>query len=399
MAHLSRAAQAIKSTALYPRFPLLGLGFRPFYLLAGAFAVLAVPVWIAQYAGWLGSGSYLSGSLWHAHEMIFGYALAVIAGFLLTAVRVWTNRATPTGATLGAMAALWLAGRLLVLTPYAIPAMWVDAAFPLAVAVAIALPLKASGNRRNYFFVLLLAAMSAANFAFHFAVHGVAEIAAKRGLQIGLDLILFIMAVIGGRVIPMFTNNAIPGAQARRSPLLEKLSLISLIALLAGDLVALSGPSLAAVALLAAVAHGLRLIMWRSWLTSSRPIVWILHVAYAWIVVHLLLRTLAVVDVVPAQLAIHALTIGAIGGLTLGMMTRTARGHTGYPLQADRADVICYILIQFSAITRVFVPLVVPQIYFSSIVASGVLWSLAFTVFTVRYWPILSRPRLDGGAG
>jgi uncharacterized protein involved in response to NO len=331
--------------------------------------------------------------------MIFGYALAVIAGFLFTAVRAWTNRATPTGATLGAIAVLWLAGRLLVLTPYAIPAMWVDAAFPLAVAIAIALPLRASGNRRNYFFVALLAAMSAANLAFHFAVYGMAEIAAQRGLQIGLDLILFIMAVIGGRVIPMFTNNAIPGAQARRRPLLEKLALISLIALVAGDLVALSGPSMAAVAVFAAVAHGLRLVMWRSWRTSGRPIVWILHVGYAWIVVHLLLRALAAVDIVAAQLAIHALTIGAIGGLTLGMMTRTARGHTGYPLQADRVDVVCYMLVQFSAIARVFVPLVVPQIYLVSIVASGVLWSLAFGVFTVRYWPILSRPRLDGGAG
>jgi uncharacterized protein involved in response to NO len=297
------------------------------------------------------------------------------------------------------MAALWLSGRLLVLTPYAIPATWVDAAFPLAVAVAIALPLKASGNRRNYFFVVLLVAMSAANLAFHFAVHGMAEIAAQRGLQIGLDLILFTMAVIGGRVIPMFTNNAVLGAQARRSPLLEKLALISLIALLAGDLVALSGPSMAAVALFAAIAHGLRLVMWRSWLTSARAMVWILHVAYAWIVVHLLLRALAAVDVVPAQLAIHALTIGAIGGLTLGMMTRTARGHTGYPLRADRAVIVCYILIQFSAIARVFVPLVVPQIYLASIVASGVLWSLAFALFTVRYWPILSRPRIDGGPG
>ncbi len=401
MTKLNRAGQVIETPtpALMPAFALWNLGFRPFYLLAGLFAAFSIPVWVAQYAGWLGSRGYLAGSLWHAHEMIFGYALAVIAGFLLTAVRTWTNRATPTGSTLAAIAALWLAGRILVLTPYATLATLVDAAFPMVIAIAIALPLVASGNRRNYFFIVLLTAMSAANLVYHFGMRGLLEIPVQRGLQLGLDLILFIMAVVGGRVIPMFTNNAIPGTNAKRLPMLETLALGSLIALLAGDFVGLTGPAVAVVALVAAAAHAARLFLWHPWLTLGRPLVWILHVSYAWIIVHLGLRALAALDVVPVPLAIHALTIGAIGGLTLGMMTRTARGHTGYPLQADRPEIACYILIQLAAATRVLLPLALPQIYLASVIASGMLWSLAFAIFTVRYWPILSRPRVDGAPG
>jgi uncharacterized protein involved in response to NO len=205
--------------------------------------------------------------------------------------------------------------------------------------------------------------------------------------------------VVGGRVIPTFTNNAIPGINAKRLPMLETLALGSLIALLAGAFVGLTGPAVAVVALVAAAAHAARLFLWHPWLTLGRPLVWILHVSYAWIIVHLGLRALAALYVVPVPLAIHALTIGTIGGLTLGMMTRTARGHTGYPLQADRPEIACYVLIQLAAATRVLVPLALPQIYRASVITSGMLWSLAFAIFSVRYWPILSRPRVDGGPG
>jgi len=148
-----------------------------------------------------------------------------------------------------------------------------------------------------------------------------------------------------------------------------------------------------------AAAHAARLVLWRPWRTLKTPLVWILHFAYAWIVLALALRALAAWDLVPASLAIHALTVGAIGGLTLGMMTRTSLGHTGRPLQAGRADVFCYVTIQLAALTRVFLPLAFPSIYLDAVIASGLLWSLAFGVFTLRYWPILSRPRADGKPG
>ncbi|HEY5292446.1 MAG TPA: NnrS family protein [Burkholderiales bacterium] len=380
-------------------FALWNLGFRPLYLLAGLFATLSVPVWMAQYAGWLGGHAIIAGPLWHAHEMLFGYALAVIVGFLFTAGRNWANQPTPTGATLAAIAALWVAARVLVLTPYALAAAAADTAFALAAAAAIAVPFLRSGNRRNYFFIALLLGMGLANLAFHLGMAGLLDLPVQRGLQAGLDLVLFIMVVMGGRVIPMFTMNGVPGVFCARLPWIERLAPGSVLVLLAADVVGAPDMVIVVIAAVAAAAHATRLVLWRPWLTLKKPIVWILHFAYAWVVLALALRALAAWDLVPASLATHALTVGAIGGLTLGMMTRTSLGHTGRPLQTGRAELFCYVAIQLSALTRVFLPLAFPSFYLQAIVASGVLWSFAFAVFTIAYWPILSRPRLDGKPG
>jgi uncharacterized protein involved in response to NO len=388
-----------QSAAAPPVFALWNLGFRPFYLLAGLFATLSVPVWMAQYAGWLGGHAIIAGPLWHAHEMLFGYALAVIVGFLFTAGRNWANQPTPTGATLAAIAALWVAARVLVFTPYALAAAAADTAFALAAAVAIAVPFVRSGNRRNYFFIALLLAMGLANLAFHLGMAGVLDLPVQRGLQIGLDLVLFIMVVMGGRVIPMFTMNGIPGVFCARLPWIERLAPGSVLVLLAADVAGAPDLLIGPIAAVAAAAHAARLGLWRPWLTLKKPIVWILHFAYAWIVLALALRAFAAFDLVPASLATHALTVGAIGGLTLGMMTRTSLGHTGRPLQAGRAEVFCYVAIQFAALARVFLPLVFPSSHLHSVIGSSLLWSLAFGVFIVSYWPILSRPRADGRPG
>lgn len=380
-------------------FALWNLGFRPFYLLAGLFATLSVVVWMAQYAGWTGGRAIVAGPLWHAHEMLFGYALAVIVGFLFTAGRNWANQPTPTGATLAAIAALWLAARVLVLTPYALAAAAFDTAFALAAAAGIAVPFLRSGNRRNYFFIALLLAMGLANLAFHLGMAGVLDLPVQRGLQVGLDLVLFIMVVMGGRVIPMFTMNGIPGVFCARLPWIERLAPGSILVLLAADVLGAPELVIGAIAAVAAAAHAARLVLWRPWRTLKTPLVWILHFAYAWIVLALALRALAAGDWVPAGLAVHALTVGAIGSLTLGMMTRTSLGHTGRPLLAGRTEVFCYAAIQLAALTRVFLPLAFPELYLQAIVGSGLLWSLAFGVFTIGYWPILSRPRLDGKPG
>jgi uncharacterized protein involved in response to NO len=379
-------------------FALWNLGFRPFYLLASGFAAVSVALWFLQYAGYLAI-AYPRSAAWHGHEMIFGFALAVIAGFLLTAVRNWAGRPTPTGGALIALCALWLAGRLLVLTPYGVVAALTSAAFPVAVAIAIAVPLAQSANRRNYFFVGLLVLLGAADLVFQLALLGVLDLPARPGLQAGLDVILFVMAVMGGRVIPMFTNNGVRGANARRHATVEKVALGGILALLVADVLPTPAPALALVALVCAVAHAARLALWDSGKTLRTPIVWILHAAYAWIVIHLALRALAAVGWVPEPLATHALAIGAIGGLTLGMMTRTARGHTARPLEADDWEVACYVLVQLAAAVRVLGPLVAPSVYLASVVVSGALWSAAFGLYFVRYWPILTRPRLDGKQG
>ncbi|MGD8477263.1 MAG: NnrS family protein [Burkholderiales bacterium] len=387
-----------QSTAPH-NFALWNLGFRPFYLLAGLFATLSIPLWAAQYAGWLGARTIVAGPLWHAHEMLFGYAFAVIVGFLFTAARNWTNQQTPTGVILVAIAALWVAARLLAFTTYPLIAATFDTAFAVAAALGIAVPLLRSRNRRNYFFIALLLGLGLANLVFHLCMAGFLDLPLRLGLQVGLDIVLLIMVIMGGRVIPMFTMNGVPGALCTRLPWIERLALGSVVALLAADLFSAPAEIIAAIAAIAALIHALRFGLWRPWRTLSFPIVWILHFGYAWIVLALALRALAVQDLVPASAENHALAVGAIGSLTLGMMTRTALGHTARPLQARKAEVFCYAAIQLAAIMRVFLPLAFPSLYLQAIIGSGVLWSLAFGVYTFSYWPILTRPRVDGGPG
>ncbi len=381
-----------------PGFALWNLGFRPFYLLASLFSAFSVLAWAAQLSGYL-PAAYLQGPLWHGHEMLFGYTIAVIAGFLLTAVRAWTGQPTPTGAPLMALAALWVLGRILVLTPLAAAAAAVNAAFPVALAVAIGIPLVRSRNVRNYFFIGLLVLIGALILALHLALQGAFELPPRLGLLLGLDVVLFIMTVMGGRVIPMFTNNGVPGAGAARHPIVEKIALGSVLVLFLADLLQVQSAVVAAIALIAAIAHGARLALWRSWRTLATPLVWILHAAYAWIVVHLALRALSAAGWLGESYAIHALTVGAIGGLTLGMMTRTARGHTARPLAADGYELTCFLLVQAAAAVRVFGGMASSSLYLPSIQVSGVLWAAAFGLYAVRYWPVLTRPRLDGGPG
>jgi uncharacterized protein involved in response to NO len=364
---------------------LFALGFRPLYLLAGGYAALSVGIWALQYLGWAPGAN----PWWHAHEMLFGYAFAVIAGFLLTAVRNWTALPTPSGAPLAAIAALWCAARILAF--YSLPlAAIADLLFAIGVAVGIGRPLIASGNRRNWFFIVLVVALGAASVAF---------VAFPRvALALGLDIVLFVIAVMAGRVVPAFTNNAVAGAGARRNAALEKAALGALLLLIAADL--LAGQTAAgAIALVAAVLHGWRLVLWAPLSTRGRPILWILHVSYAWLVLHLVLRGLAAFDIVPPALATHALTVGAIGGITLGMMTRTSRGHTARALATGGAELAAYLLVQAAAVVRVLVPLALPAAYAASIGLSALLWSAAFVLFTVTYFPILTAPRLDGKPG
>jgi uncharacterized protein involved in response to NO len=204
---------------------------------------------------------------------------------------------------------------------------------------------------------------------------------------------------MGGRVIPMFTNNGIPGTKATRRPVVERVALGSILVLLVADLLQAPAVVIAAVSLVAAIAHAARLGLWQPWRTLGTPLVWVLHAAYAWVVIHVGLRSLAALGVVAEPLAVHALTIGAIGGMTIGMITRTARGHTGRPLVADRFEIACYGLIQAAALIRVFGAMALPDRYVSTVIGSGTCWSIAFALYAIRYWPILSRPRIDGKPG
>jgi uncharacterized protein involved in response to NO len=377
---------------------LLRLGFRPFYLLASLFAALSIALWGAQYAGVVAT-PHSGVPAWHAHEMIFGFTLAVMTGFLFTAVRNWTSRPTPTGPLLGAIALLWIAGRVCALLPYPVASAAIDTLFPLVVAGAVAVPLFAKRDRRNVFFVALLIALAAADLAMHLARLGVVPWHELAPAQVALDILLLVMTVLGGRVIPMFTRNSVRTARVRGSAWLERAVPALLVAILLADLFAAPAWLLAILLALGAAAQALRLWLWDPLRTLRVPMVWILHVGYLWIAAHLALRALSMVDLVAAPLATHALTVGAIGALTLGMMTRTARGHTGRPIVADASEIAMFALVIAAALARVLVPIAVPDAYREAVIASACFWSAAYAVYAIRYWPVLTRPRIDGKPG
>ena len=378
------------------------LGFRPFYLLAASFAALSVPLWALQFSGLL-QRAWLQGSAWHGHEMVFGYALAVIIGFLFTAGRNWSGQPTPTGRSLMALAALWVAARLLVLSPWPWASLAVNMAVPWLAAWGLWRALHAAENRRNYFFVGLLFAMGLASGALHLHLLGQLPLptgmAGGMGLPLGLDIVLFMITVMAGRIVPMFSNNGVPGMRATRNTRVEKAALGSVLALLALDALGVRGPVLAAALLVALTAHLWRFLLWQPWKTLGNALVWVLHAAYLWLPVHLGLRAAAELGWIAAGPATHALTLGVIGMITLGMITRTALGHTGRPLRAGPFEQGAYLSMLAAALSRVLLPLFWPSGLMLAVQLSAALWTLAFALYLWRYAPILLRPRLDGQPG
>jgi uncharacterized protein involved in response to NO len=396
--------------------PMWALGLRPFYLLAAIFALLAIPAWIASYVGLLQWSGYLHGPAWHSHEMVFGFAAAVICGFLLTAVRNWTGQPTLSGTGLAALAALWLMARVTALTGPAAFAAIIDSAFLPALAIAVFIPIRRSRNVRNYKILLLLAGLSAINILYHMSWSGMmpGEIS-QLAIRVALDLITLLMAIVGGRVIPAFTANAVPSAHPRHNRGVEFVALGSLLLILAGDIAGYwfspgfslgfsPGNSLVAAGwgmllALAFVAHGVRLWLWQPQHTVHNPLLWMLPVAYSWIPVSLALRAAGEISGVPAAAAVHALTLGAISSLMLAMVARSALGHTGRELRAGWIEISAFLLIQLAAFIRVAATLIPPVYYRDAVILSGTLWSLAFALFLSRYWGFLTRPRIDGRPG
>ena len=378
---------------------LFHLGFRPFYLLAGFFGLAAIPFWLTRYFGGLALPAAYAPMAWHAHEMVFGFAVAVITGFLFTAARNWTGLDTPTHAPLAMLAGLWLAGRALMLTGPTWLAAVVDLLFLPAVALALWIPLHRSGNR-NQFFVALLLVLAAANLAFHLAHAGVLGIPELVPVRCALYLVVLIVTIMGGRVIPSFTRNAIPGARSRTVRPLD-LSAIGLAAAAFALLLSpLPGALGGAACLAAAALHAARLWSWDPWCTRGEPILWILHLSYAWIPVGLLLLGFNALGApVPASIGDHALSTGAVGGMIIGMITRTARGHTGLPLRVNAAEVAAYGLVHLAALARVLWPLVMPGAYATALRVGGALWSAAFLLYLLVYVPLLTAPRSDGRPG
>ncbi|HRJ22347.1 MAG TPA: NnrS family protein [Thauera sp.] len=377
-------------------FSLWALGFRPFYLLAALFAAIAVPVWAVAYSG--GIELPIPGMWWHAHEMIFGFAVAVIIGFLFTAGRNWTGLDTPAGPPLAALAALWLAGRLAMAFGSGAWVAIVDMAFlPVAAALLLRVLIKAK-SRRNYFVGVLPALLALANLVFHLAVLGVLAVDPLMAMHLALGLIVVLETIVGGRVIPMFTFNAVRGIKQWRDSRLDWAAAIATgVALLLWALGA--GMWAGAVSLVAALLQALRLGGWNPWATRGAPLLWVLHLAYLWIPLGLALIALTQFGVLPRSAGIHALAIGATGGLIIGMITRTALGHTGRMLVAGPVETAAYALVLLAALVRVLSVALFPAALVGGVHAAATLWALGFALYLWRYAPFLLKARVDGKEG
>jgi uncharacterized protein involved in response to NO len=365
---------------------LFALGFRPFFLLSGIFAIILMGAWIPAFVDGLALSTYYGQIGWHSHEMIFGYTVAVIAGFLLTAVRNWTERATPAGNLLAGMATLWLFGRILPFLPGNFSDEFIaliDLAFLPALACGIGVPLVRSGETRNLLFLPLLAALWIANCLVHAEVLGLASNLARQGTFLGMNLIILLIVIMGGRVIPFFTERALPGVVMKRWPFIEWLSPLTVVMFLAVEFFLADSLWSACFAALAACVNGIRVAGWYSRRFWRVPLLWVLHLGYSWIVVGFMLKSGAGLGLVPPQFTIHAFTVGAIGVLTIGMMARVSLGHTGRPLNIGTAMTVAFGLLNLAALARGLLPIFLPLWFPQLIIASGALWIAACVIFVI----------------
>lgn len=386
----------------------LEYGFRPFFLGAGVQAVLAIVAWLAWLvvqagpADAVGAGTRIAPQVWHAHEMIFGYGLAVVAGFLLTAVPSWTGRRPVSGGMLAVLFGLWLAARAAMWLSFGLPPAVVavpELAFIAMLATLVVQALLSGWSKRNFLFLPVLAAFLVSAALYHAEAAGIADSVAPIGQILGLDLLLVLITVIGGRIIPAFTTNALRrggGEDLPRSPDKRDRAAILAVVLLTILDVAAPGTTLTGwVAVAAAISGAVRMVGWRTHRVLDAPILWILHLGYAWLVAGFLLKGLALVTGSIAEItAIHALSVGAVGSMTLGVMTRAALGHTGRALRVSRAIAFAYLLVSAAALVRVLGPVVAATLYMPAMLLSGALWSAAFLIFVIAYWPILTQSRI-----
>lgn len=380
---------------------LFALGFRPFFAAAGLAALTLMLLWIPAWEGHLTTGSYYPPQIWHSHEMLFGFTAAIISGFLLTAVRNWTGVNTPNGKPLAALALLWLLGRLLPFASGVLPPLLialVDLAFLPAVALSLKPALWQGSQKVNRVFVPLLLVMAGANLLVHLQALGNGS-SAMAGIESMLLLVALLVLMIGGRVIPFFTDAVVTDRRAQRYPKIEMLAMGSLLALILLRLTPIPDQVTAGIALLCALAQLVRVAGWHHAKVWRTPILWVLYSGFLWMVLGLVLFGLSLLQLVAINLAYHALTVGGIGVLTLGMMSRVSLGHTGRPIEPPAIMTLAFAALNLAALVRVFLPMLAPGYYALWIHLSAGLWLLAFGLFSWIYLPMLIKPRVDGRPG
>jgi uncharacterized protein involved in response to NO len=378
--------------------------FRPFFLLNAIFAIAVMTIWGMTLHG--AGPDFLPADItnWHAHEMLVGFAMAAIAGFILTAVATWTGRPALQGVPLGVLVFSWLVGRLAMLLAGVLPAGWVfaiDMLFPVLLVLLVAREVIGGGSQRNYPIIFITLLLAALNFLYHAGSNGYVPLAVNAehiSLYLLIHLVLLLITVIAGRIIPNFTANWLR-AQGRSGlpvsiPFIDRATIILTIATgLFASVVPLSAVT-GVLAFAAALAHAVRLSRWRGLATRSEPLLFVLHAAYLWLPVGYVLTGCAVFGwLIPPTAAVHALTVGGAGMMIMAVTTRVALAHTGRPLHAARLTVVAYWAMALAAVLRVVSPL--GSYYLTMLDVSMASWVLAMLLFCWVYVPVLIGPRVD----
>lgn len=378
--------------------PVLGRGFRPFFLLGAVYSALSILIWAGAYSGYIIAPVVFSDPVsWHAHEMVYGFALAIVAGFLLTAVPNWTGGAPVRQIRLLALVLIWGLARVLMNVELGLPRMVVimgATIFTPVLAFMLAIPLIKSWSKRNFIFLGILGVLFFSDLAFLLTEE-------REFLYVALLMVGMMISLVGGRVIPSFTTSALRQGghevSQKDQPIADGLAMVSLVGVGACLLVfGPLSPMFGGIALLSSAIHAIRFRHYHTVMILKQPMLWILHAGFSWLIVGLFLLGLAGFGWIAFSPAIHALTVGSIGSMTLGMMCRVALGHTGRPIIARKVVKISFFLMQGAGIMRVFGPLLAAEFSVLWILGSAVLWSVCFLLYVIFYAPILWGPRIDG---
>ena len=398
--------RGVPTTDLIMKSQLFAYGFRPNFLLAGLAALVLVPLWAVSFVAGTALGSAWPPSLWHGHEMLFGFIACAIAGFLLTAVPSWTGQKGYAGAPLIALSLVWLIARIMIATSWWWPPVLtaaVDLSFLPLLAVLVAVPLARQRNR-NTPLLIVLGLLWLTNLAFHVAIIRSNPPLARHALMLGIDIVLILVTIIGGRIVPAFTTSALrqQGIQStpQSRPVLTAGAVGVMVLIALSDVLWPETRIAGALAAVGAAVQLLRLLQWRSLQTLRQPIVWILHLAYAWLPIGLGLKAAALLGQYAfGAFWLHALTIGTLATMITAVMTRAALGHTGRALVVHPLTTAGYVLLTAGALVRVFGLSPLGISYPLVVILSASLWTASFALFIGIYAPILWGPRADGKPG
>jgi uncharacterized protein involved in response to NO len=380
---------------------LFSYGFRPFFLGAAIWAVLSMALWVGSLVGlWQIAPGY--GALaWHAHEMLFGYGSAVMAGFLLTAVPNWTGGLPVAGRRLALLFAFWCLGRVAFLATGVtgpLPAAVIDSLFLPVLMLVIAREIVAGQNWRNLKPLVLVGLLAAADVAFHAEV--LTAGAPGAGSRIGVAALIGLIMLIGGRIIPSFTHNWLTKTKSPRLPVsFNRFDMVTLLVSGVALFSWIGWPTATATGVLflvAAAVQAVRLRRWEGVRTWQEPLVLILHLGYAFVPLGFLLGGISILlpQALAGTAALHCWTVGAVGTMTLAVMTRATRGHTGHGLEASKLTVTIYGAILAAAILRIGAG-IFPQAYLGLVEGAAMAWMLAFGLFLFEYGPMLLGPRQE----